>query len=287
MCSEFYLDYAKIATNASISVAQLTALNPGLDCTNLQRGQVLCLQSSSTPAPTSIPTSAPMPTLPPGSCYVQHTVASAETCTTISTNAGITSIQLSSLNPGLDCSNLAIGQVLCITKSPCSATYTVQHGDNCFAISQANHLSLTTLQWYNPQVNCSTLQPGEVMCLLYATSKRQARSVNPKQHTRDDTSTSLPGLFQPFAPTMTDMWSYDTIMAGFTSDQIYWDNVSLASYAYNGTYFVSFDTVQAVQAKMDYIKEWNLGGVIMWMLGYDSQGTLLKLMHDTLNPGET
>jgi GH18 family chitinase len=38
---------------------------------------------------------------------------------------------------------------------------------------------------------------------------------------------------------------------------------------------------------MDYIKEWNLGGVITWMLGEDSKGTLLKLMHDSLNPGET
>jgi LysM repeat protein len=71
--SEFVFDCQKIATNASISLAQLVKLNPGLDCNNLTIGQVLCLSSAATPAPTSTPT------LLPG-CSAMYTVKTGDYC---------------------------------------------------------------------------------------------------------------------------------------------------------------------------------------------------------------
>ncbi|MCO5614276.1 hypothetical protein L7F22_068554 [Adiantum nelumboides] len=47
----------------------------------------------------------------------------------------------------------------------CASTYTVQSGDNCYAIAQANGIALADLQSWNPSVNCDILQIGQQLCL--------------------------------------------------------------------------------------------------------------------------
>ncbi|KAJ7822870.1 hypothetical protein B0H14DRAFT_2598183 [Mycena olivaceomarginata] len=84
-----------IESRFGISDAQLHTLNPGINsgCTNLSIGQILCL----------------------GGCRKTYKVKPGDTCTTIEAQTRLTHAQLLALNPGLDCSNLLPGQVLCLS----------------------------------------------------------------------------------------------------------------------------------------------------------------------------
>lgn len=104
------------------------------------------------------------------------------------------------------------------------------------------------------------------------------------------------GLFQPF---MTDdegnmvtdkgTWvssipyaklkAYFVNKNGFTR---YWDDVAKAPYLYDGQTFISYDDVEAVKAKSEYIKEKDLAGIMYWEYVNDIDGELLTVMSDTL-----
>ncbi|KAJ3230400.1 hypothetical protein HDU81_004510 [Chytriomyces hyalinus] len=67
----------------------------------------------------------------------------------------------------------------------------------------------------------------------------------------------------------------------------YWDATAQASYGYSATdkIFYSFDTEQALQAKVGYGAQKGLGGFMVWPLdGDDANGTLLKAL---TGPGVT
>ncbi|KAG8694942.1 hypothetical protein FRC09_009500, partial [Ceratobasidium sp. 395] len=103
------------------------------------------------------------------------------TCYDIYTAAKITAAQLSSYNPGLDCSKLQIGQKLCISTGtlPSNApkpnadgscyTYTAVSGDYCALI--ATKFSITTAQiesWNAGNYKwkgCASLQVGYKLCV--------------------------------------------------------------------------------------------------------------------------
>ncbi|KAH7415918.1 hypothetical protein KP509_14G066400 [Ceratopteris richardii] len=101
-----------------------------------------------------------------------YTVKSGDTCYAISQDNGISLSNFESWNPGIDCNDLQIGQVVCISQptssSPTSGsctTYTVQSGDTCYAISQANGISLSDFESWNPGIDCNNLQIGQVVCI--------------------------------------------------------------------------------------------------------------------------
>ncbi|KAF8214284.1 glycoside hydrolase superfamily [Mycena galopus ATCC 62051] len=89
-----------IEANTGVSDAQLHALNPAIDsgCTNLSIGQTLCLSGGGS------------------GCTQTYTVVSGDTCSGIETSTGVSDATLHSLNPSINsgCSNLSIGQVLCV-----------------------------------------------------------------------------------------------------------------------------------------------------------------------------
>jgi len=62
----------------------------------------------------------------------------------------------------------------------------------------------------------------------------------------------------------------------------YWDDVAKASWLYNGSTFWSFDSPQAVRAKMRYIADKCLKGIMFWELSGDD-GTLVDAVADGLN----
>ncbi|KAJ7242156.1 hypothetical protein B0H12DRAFT_852521 [Mycena haematopus] len=94
-----------IESRTGVSDAQLHALNPSINsgCTNLQIGEVLCLSSGSTG----------------GGCTQTYTVVSGDTCAAIEAREGISDAELHTLNPSINsgCTNLQIGQVLCVSGS--------------------------------------------------------------------------------------------------------------------------------------------------------------------------
>ncbi|KAF7291225.1 hypothetical protein MIND_01266000 [Mycena indigotica] len=93
---------AAIESKKGISDAQLHALNPSINsaCTNLQIGEVLCLSSGGTSS----------------GCSKSYTVVSGDTCAAIESKTGVSDATLHSLNPSINssCTNLQIGQVLCV-----------------------------------------------------------------------------------------------------------------------------------------------------------------------------
>lgn len=129
-CAEHYTVQAGdscyvVDTRYGLSFAQLQALNPGVintDCTNLDIGQVICVagvnattSSSTIPSTTSSSVASPTPTPP---CAQHYTVTAGDSCYVIDTKYGLTFAELQALNPGAaintDCTNLQIGQVLCV-----------------------------------------------------------------------------------------------------------------------------------------------------------------------------
>uniref|UniRef100_A0A914C4X0 LysM domain-containing protein n=1 Tax=Acrobeloides nanus TaxID=290746 RepID=A0A914C4X0_9BILA len=104
-------------------------------------------------------------------CTKYYTVQSGDYCYKIWTDNGLTQQQFYSLNPGIDCNNLQIGQSVCVggtvppTQPPqatCGKYYTVVSGDTCYQIWTNN--GLTEQQFYalNPGINCGDLKVGQV-----------------------------------------------------------------------------------------------------------------------------
>jgi len=145
-----------IAARFNVSDAALLAANPVLDanCDNLFVGQQLCIP------------------FPPTGCSAQYTVLSGNTCTQIAAQFGTTFAALVAANPALNaqCSNLAVGEVLCIPEPQCSAEYTVKAGDVCLSIvDQFPPVTVAELLAANPEIdsNCDNLLIGEVLCIPF------------------------------------------------------------------------------------------------------------------------
>ncbi|KAF8129696.1 hypothetical protein K438DRAFT_1444615, partial [Mycena galopus ATCC 62051] len=109
-------------------------------------------------------------------CTQTYTVQSGDTCPAIAASVGLTISQLLALNPSLNpaCTNLAIGQVLCVTGGTgggdggtCTQTYTVKSGDTCSAIAASQGLTVSQLLALNPSINsgCTNLSIGQVLCV--------------------------------------------------------------------------------------------------------------------------
>jgi LysM repeat protein len=60
----------------------------------------------------------PTPTSPPPGCTNTYTVQSGDYCYLIWTKYGLSENQFKSLNPGIDCNNLQIGQQVCVAGGP-------------------------------------------------------------------------------------------------------------------------------------------------------------------------
>jgi LysM repeat protein len=152
-----------ILNNYGISQTMLQILNPNLNCNSLQYGTVICV-------PPSVQT-----------CTCTYTVKSGDVCYTIALQNGLSLTQFYSLNPGLNCFNLNMGQNVCIrgasfyqttttsttTHAPsfynnvnsftCGQYYTARHGDTCSSIATYFGMSLATLYSLNPHANCQNL----------------------------------------------------------------------------------------------------------------------------------
>ncbi|KAJ7256676.1 hypothetical protein C8J57DRAFT_1472952 [Mycena rebaudengoi] len=108
-----------------------------------------------------------------GGCIQTYTVS----------RTGVSDAQLHALNPTINsgCTNLQIGQTLCLTGGPtsttmssgptpsggggCAQTYTVVSGDTCSTIESRTGISDAQLHALNPSINsgCTNLQVGQTL----------------------------------------------------------------------------------------------------------------------------
>ncbi|KAG6847464.1 hypothetical protein H0H93_007975 [Arthromyces matolae] len=145
------------------------------------------------------------PATPPANAYANatadcaqyYTVVDGDGCSSIAASFGLTTLQLSTLNPGLktDCSNLILGLAYCVFPTypissigadssipvnvapgtitdGCLEYYTVVSGDNCGAIETNYGLTSAQFLAYNPEIaaDCSNLQLDLAYCVKTSTT---------------------------------------------------------------------------------------------------------------------
>ncbi|CAI5520009.1 unnamed protein product [Closterium sp. Naga37s-1] len=122
---------------------RITDLNPGLDCTNLQPGQQLCIEWNSVTGGGGGGAGAYQ------QCTQYHAVGPTDTCDSIlQANPSLSWRLLYRLNPGLLCDNLnpLRNQEVCVGATPLGAIvcdarrsrkYTVEDGDSCPTLEAA------------------------------------------------------------------------------------------------------------------------------------------------------
>lgn len=76
---------------------------------------------------------------------------------------------------------------------------------------------------------------------------------------------------------------YTNIVNTYMSSSEYFEFYDAATGAYfltNGKYFITYDNPDSIQAKVDLVKQYNLGGMMFWDYGSDETGTLLKAVYN-------
>ncbi|KAJ6605304.1 hypothetical protein DFH09DRAFT_897553 [Mycena vulgaris] len=164
-----------IETTTGVSNTQLHALNPAINsgCTNLQVGQILCLEAGTGGG---------------GGCTQTYTVVSGDTCSGIETTTGVSNTQLHALNPAINsgCTSMVPFHLICqyvlsvFARSDgggggCTQTYTVVSGDTCSSIETTTGVSDTQLHAMNPVINsgCTSTLPFRLSMSILAECLRQ------------------------------------------------------------------------------------------------------------------
>lgn len=103
-----------VASANGISLPELQGFNPpGINCNELQIGQVICVKRGKEPSTTATKTRNSVSLSRSPSCRTTF-IKPGDTCWSISSANGITASELQELNPGIDCNALLVGQEVCI-----------------------------------------------------------------------------------------------------------------------------------------------------------------------------
>ncbi|TVX93578.1 glycoside hydrolase family 18 protein [Paenibacillus agilis] len=103
-----------------------------------------------------------------------------------------------------------------------------------------------------------------------------------------DKEKQLQGLYTVGYPIDIDKFdiSYKSLVSTFMDKQgykRYYDDKAKAAYLYNGDIFITYEDKQALEAKVKYIKEKNLGGAMVWEYSHDTKDGIMKYLFDHLN----
>lgn len=102
-----------------------------------------------------------------------------------------------------------------------------------------------------------------------------------------DVAATNNGLYQP--GTHIEGYGYNEFAARFSAAKgyrYYWDEVAQAPSYYSAKEktFATFDDPRSIAAKVDYVKKYNLGGIMFWQLPQDSDSKgLLDAIHRSLH----
>ncbi|KAH8699391.1 hypothetical protein GQ44DRAFT_764720 [Phaeosphaeriaceae sp. PMI808] len=158
---------ATFANNWSISEADFKSYNPGVNCAALEVGKEYCVEWSGTPPnQPSTPVSTPTPSAT-STPKVTITRTTTSAVTTRSSTPGITSTPTSGA-----CKSTPAGVT---TPSPiqtglvcgCTKFYKVAKDDGCWAIANANGITVDDLYTWNPILgtDCKNLFPDTYICI--------------------------------------------------------------------------------------------------------------------------
>ncbi|CAM0141696.1 unnamed protein product [Umbelopsis sp. WA50703] len=131
-------------------VQQFAEMNPWLNCNEtLPTYSVVCVQSKAG-----------------NSCGQITKVTSDDTCSSIAMANDLSTFALEQLNPQLMCDELTSGQDICVDPPPtsCNSFYYIQASTNCTAIATGSNITMDQLNFYNPTLNCSNVNVGQVVC---------------------------------------------------------------------------------------------------------------------------
>jgi LysM repeat protein len=146
-----------LAARFNTSINAIVTANPGINPTNLQLGQQICIPVTPAPGPC------------PGGFL--HTVTISDTFYSIARRYGIAVPALAAANPGVDPNRLRIGQQICVPAPapapiPCPGrSYTVQPGDTLIGIARREGYTLDALIAVNPGIDPNRLRAGQIICL--------------------------------------------------------------------------------------------------------------------------
>ncbi|WP_259391657.1 glycoside hydrolase family 18 protein [Paenibacillus sp. 1011MAR3C5] len=96
------------------------------------------------------------------------------------------------------------------------------------------------------------------------------------------------GLFQTGEPIdiVETNLNYQTIMKDYLDKngfKRYFDEKAKAAYLYNGDIFISYEDLEAVEAKINFIKKKNLAGAMVWEYAQDAEDGIIQYLTDNLN----
>jgi len=92
-----------------------------------------------------------------------------------------------------------------------------------------------------------------------------------------------PGLYKPRTGNAPTVPYYSAVAYEKSGWSYHWDDVSECPYLTDpsNTHIIPFDDTVSVKYKCNYLKSKNLGGVIIWRLGYDNLGSSQPLLETT------
>ncbi|KAG8711766.1 hypothetical protein FRC08_015475 [Ceratobasidium sp. 394] len=145
-----------VADSLKLTVPGMVSLNPNINsgCTNIYVNEVIC----TTPRPAGTPSTA---------CTRNYAIVPGDTCNNIAAKNSLTSLQLQSINPSLNCNTLGVGNTLCSfspSLSICPKLLQVVANDTCYGLATAVQMSVDEWKSINQGVNCDALQLSSLVC---------------------------------------------------------------------------------------------------------------------------
>jgi len=146
--------YTSIAAKLGTTVAEITALNPGVNPNRLPVGYVLCVPEAE------------------NTCPATYIVQRGDTYTSIAAKLGTTVAEIAALNPGVNPNRLPVGYVLCVpeAEATCPTTYIVQRGDTYTSIARRFGTTAAEIAALNPGVDPNRLPIGYALFIPIAGS---------------------------------------------------------------------------------------------------------------------
>ena len=151
----------ELANRFNTTVQAIMAVNPGIDPNNLRVGQVIC-----------IPEVTPPPTRCPSGTF-EYTIRAGDTLFELANRFNTTVQAIMAVNPGIDPSNLRVGQVICIpevTPPPMRCPmgtfeYTIRAGDTLFGLANRFNTTVQAIMAVNPGIDPNNLRVGQIICI--------------------------------------------------------------------------------------------------------------------------
>ncbi|HHU28986.1 TPA: LysM peptidoglycan-binding domain-containing protein [bacterium] len=184
-----------IAQRYKTTVEEILRVNPGIDPTKLRVGQTICVPVTQENYPILLEESRPETF----ACQF-YTVKRGDTFRDLAKEFGVTINQILNANPGVEPTELKIGQVICIprrittvpsstqsestssgieyqdmeenrvtqTSTPLCINYTIKQGDTFRDLAKKFNTTINSIIMANPNVDPYNLQIGQVICIPQA-----------------------------------------------------------------------------------------------------------------------